>query len=323
MLRGALRIVVIRVALGVGMLLPVSAIIFFAVNLLPGDYATEILGQSATPEAVARFREALGLNEPAWRRYVDWLSAAAQGDLGNSYGSQEGNPRRVVTIIGQRLGNTFFLAGVTALIAVPLSVGLGIVTALYRNGWVDRVLNSVTLTAISCPEFFMAYILMLFLSVKFNVFYSLATVDASMPLAARMSRITLPVLTLTLIIAAHMMRMTRTAIVAILSHPYIEMARCKGLSSAQIVWHHALPNAWAPIVNVIAFSLSYLVVGVVVVEVAFAYPGIGQTMVDAVRARDVPVIQACALIFAATYILLNLLADIVAIATNPKLLYAR
>ena len=317
-----LRMILVRTVLGLGMLLPVSAIIFFAVSLLPGDYATEVLGQQATPESVARFRETLGLDTPVAQRYVAWLTHAVQGDLGKSYASHEGGARPVVGIIGERLLNTFFLAGVTASIAVPLAVGLGILIALYRDSWVDRLLNSATLTMISCPEFFLAYVLMLLLSVKLNLFYSLAMVDAGTPLLARLLRIALPVLTLTLVITAHMMRMTRTALISILSHPYIEMARCKGLSPSRIMLRHALPNAWAPIVNVIAFNLSYLVVGVVVVEVAFAYPGIGQTMVDAVRARDVPVIQACALIFAVTYIVFNLAADLIAIATNPRLMHA-
>ena len=317
-----LRMILIRTVLGLGMLLPVSAIIFFAVSLLPGDYATEVLGQQATPESVARFRETLGLDTPVAQRYVAWLTHAVQGDLGKSYSSHEGGARPVVGIIGERLLNTFFLAGVTASVAVPLAVGLGILIALYRDRWVDRLLNSATLAMISCPEFFLAYALMLLLSVKLNLFYSLAMVDAGTPLSARLLRIALPVLTLTLVITAHMMRMTRTALISILSHPYIEMARCKGLSPSRIMLRHALPNAWAPIVNVIAFNLSYLVVGVVVVEVAFAYPGIGQTMVDAVRARDVPVIQACALIFAVTYIVFNLAADLIAIATNPRLMHA-
>ena len=317
-----LRMILVRTVLGLGMLLPVSAVIFFAVSLLPGDYATEVLGQQATPESVARFRETLGLDTPVAQRYVAWLTHAVQGDLGKSYASHEGGARPVVGIIGERLLNTFFLAGVTASVAVPLAVGLGILIALYRDRWVDRLLNSATLAMISCPEFFLAYILMLLLSVKLNLFYSLAMVDAGTPLSARLLRIALPVLTLTLVITAHMMRMTRTALISILSHPYIEMARCKGLSPSRIMLRHALPNAWAPIVNVIAFNLSYLVVGVVVVEVAFAYPGIGQTMVDAVRARDVPVIQACALIFAVTYIVFNLAADLIAIATNPRLMHA-
>jgi peptide/nickel transport system permease protein len=317
-----LRMILVRAVLGLGMLLPVSAVIFFAVSLLPGDYATEVLGQQATPESVARFRETLGLDTPVAQRYVAWLTHAVQGDLGKSYASHEGGARPVVGIIGERLLNTFFLAGVTASVAVPLAVGLGILIALYRDRWVDRLLNSATLAMISCPEFFLAYVLMLLLSVKLNLFYSLAMVDAGTPLSARLLRIALPVLTLTLVITAHMMRMTRTALISILSHPYIEMARCKGLSPSRIMLRHALPNAWAPIVNVIAFNLSYLVVGVVVVEVAFAYPGIGQTMVDAVRARDVPVIQACALIFAVTYIVFNLAADLIAIATNPRLMHA-
>jgi len=314
--------ILVRTVLGLGMLLPVSAVIFFAVSLLPGDYATEVLGQQATPESVARFRETLGLDTPVAQRYVAWLTHAVQGDLGKSYASHEGGARPVAGIIGERLLNTFFLAGVTASVAVPLAVGLGILIALYRDSWVDRLLNSATLAMISCPEFFLAYVLMLLLSVKLNLFYSLAMVDAGTPLSARLLRIALPVLTLTLVITAHMMRMTRTALISILSHPYIEMARCKGLSPSRIMLRHALPNAWAPIVNVIAFNLSYLVVGVVVVEVAFAYPGIGQTMVDAVRARDVPVIQACALIFAVTYIVFNLAADLIAIATNPRLMHA-
>lgn len=316
-----LRLLAIRFALGFATLLLVSAIIFFSVGLLPGDYATEILGQSATPETVARFRLELGLDTPALQRYLAWLVGIVQGDFGRSFSSQEGEVRLVADIVGTRLKNTFFLAGVTAVVAVPMAIALGIVAARFRNGWFDRLLNSTTLAAISCPEFFMAYLLMLVLSVEFNVFHSLATVDPNMGLGSRLARIVLPVMTLTSIITAHMMRMTRTSILDVLAHPYIEMARCKGLSETRIMLRHALPNAWAPIVNVVSFNLSYLVVGVVVVEVAFAYPGIGQTMIDAVRSRDVPVIQACALIFAATYVVVNLLSDAVSIATNPKLLY--
>ena len=318
-----LRLLAMRVVLGLATLLVVSMIIFFSVRLLPGDYATEILGQSATPDTVARFRHELGLDEPALQRYLHWLAGLLQGDLGRSYASNDGNVRLVGDIIGVRLKNSFFLAGVTAIVAVPLAVGLGILAARFRGSWLDSILNSTTLAAISCPEFFMAYLLMLMLSVNFNLFFSLATVDASMTIAAKLQRIILPVMTLTLIITAHMMRMTRTAVLDVLANPYVEMARCKGLSQTRILLRHALPNAWAPIVNVVAFNLSYLVVGVVVVEVAFAYPGIGQTMIDAVRTRDVPVIQACALIFAATYIVVNLLADAISIATNPKLMYAR
>ena len=317
------RIVLARLALGLGTLLAVSSLIFFTVSLLPGDFATEILGQSATPDAVAQLRHHLHLDEPLATRYLAWLWALLHGDLGTSFASGDGDARTVASLIGLRLRNTLFLAGLTALLAVPLAVGLGIVTALWRNGWLDRIANTLTLTAISCPEFLMAYLLMLLLAVKYRVFYSLASVDPGMGGLEVLQRTALPVLTLTLVITAHMMRMTRAAIIGVLGHPYIEMARCKGISRPRIVLRHALPNALAPIANVVALNLSYLVVGVVVVETVFVYPGIGHTMVDAVRTRDIPVVQACAIIFAATYILLNMLADIVSIAANPKLLYPR
>jgi peptide/nickel transport system permease protein len=179
------------------------------------------------------------------------------------------------------------------------------------------------LTTISFPEFFVAYILILLLSSLYPVFPSLANVDASTPLTERLYRSALPALTLTLVIVAHMMRMTRAAIINLLASPYIQMARLSGASQTEVILKHALPNAWAPIATVIAFNLAYLVVGVVVVEVVFVYPGVGQLMVDAVTSRDIPVVQGCALIFAITYILLNLIADIIGIITNPRLLHPK
>jgi peptide/nickel transport system permease protein len=312
-----------RSLLGLLSLICISAVIFLAVSLLPGDFASEILGQSATPEAIARIRHQLGLDEPLAIRYGHWLLGSLKGDFGQSFASGDAAARPVWDVISTRLLNTLFLASLTAALSVPLAIGLGVLAALKRNSWFDRLVNGVTLATISCPEFFMAYLLMLFFAVKFHVLFTLANINPSMGIAETLQRVALPVLTLTLVILAHMMRMTRAAIIGVMSHPYIEMARCKGLSPTRIVLLHALPNAWAPIVNVIAFNLSYLVVGVVVVETVFVYPGIGQTMVDAVRARDIPVVQACALIFATTYVVLNLIADLVATATNPKLMYPR
>ena len=181
--------------------------------------------------------------------------------------------------------NTFFLAALAAVIAVPLALSLGIAAALYRNSIFDRFINSATLTTISMPEFLVAYILLLLLASLTKVFPSLANIGADLPLDERIYRTTLPALTLTLVIVAHMMRMTRAAIINLLASPYIEMAELKGVSKTQVILYHALPNAWAPIVNVIAFNLAYLVVGVVVVEVVFVYPGVGQLMVDAVTTR--------------------------------------
>jgi peptide/nickel transport system permease protein len=226
-------------------------------------------------------------------------------------------------MIGPRLFNTLFLALMTAIIAVPLALFLGVTAALYRNSVYDRAVNAVTLTSISLPEFFLAYVLMFFFAIKFRWFYSLSTVSADTSFIEHIKRAFLPSLTLTLVIVAHMMRMTRASIISLLNSPYIEMAQLKGVSRWQVIVRHALPNAWAPIATVIAFNLAYLVIGVVVVEVVFVYPGIGQLMVDSVTSRDIPVVQACALIFAATYILLNLSADIVSIVTNPRLLHPK
>ena len=316
-----------RLALGLATLFLVSVIIFLAIEMLPGDFGQAILGQSATPETVAAFRRQLGLDQPPLLRYLDWVLGAVQGDLGTSFSGRNASganrSREVVDLIAPRLWNTLFLASMTALIAVPISLILGITTALFRNSLFDRSVNTATLTTISFPEFFVAYILILFLSSLYPIFPSLANVDADTSLGERIYRTALPAFTLTLVIVAHMMRMTRAAIINLLASPYIQMARLSGASQMEIILKHALPNAWAPIATVIAFNLAYLIVGVVVVEVVFVYPGVGQLMVDSVRARDIPVVQGCALIFAVTYILLNLTADIVGIVTNPRLLHPK
>ncbi len=317
------RTILQRLGLGLVTLLIVSVIIFSAVTMLPGDFAKAILGQSATPDTVAAFQREVGLDQPPVQRYFEWIGGVLQGDFGTSYSNRVGQTRTVVSMIRPRLENTLFLAGMTAIIAVPLALILGMLAALYRNSWYDRLVNLVTLTSISSPEFFVAYILMLFLAVRFPIFYALASVDSDTPFWERVARCALPAMTLVLVIVAHMMRMTRAAIINLLASPYIEMARLKGLPPSRIIYHHALPNAWAPIATVIAVNLAYLIVGVVVVEVVFVYPGIGQLMVDAVSKRDMPVVQACALIFATTYILLNLLADVISIVTNPRLLHPR
>jgi len=313
------KVVAQRVALGLLTLFIVSIFIAFVVELLPGDITQAILGQSATPETVAAFRAELGIDRPAPERYFEWLKGMLTGDMGKSLA----NKREISELVGRRLSNTLFLGGFAAAIAVPLSLILGVLAALYRNSWFDRSINSFTLTSISFPEFFVAYILILFLSVKAGWFPGISNISTDLPLSERLFRSLLPAATLTLVVVAHMMRMTRAAIINLLSSPYIEMAQLKGVRPIRVILHHALPNAWGPVVNVIALNLAYLVVGVVVVEVVFVYPGLGQLLVDSVSKRDVPVVQACSMIFAGVYILLNLLADIVSIVTNPRLLHPR
>lgn len=314
-----LKLVAQRLLFGALTLLAVSLLIFAATELLPGDTASAILGRQATPEAVAAIRAELGLDRPAPVRYAEWLAGFARGDLGRSLANAEPiGPR-----LGERLGNTLFLAAVAAFLAVPLAVGLGIAAAVWRDGLFDRAVSSLTLAAISVPEFFVGYLLIVLLAVYLPLLPSLATVSAGMGLPERFQAVALPALTLTLVVVAHMMRMTRAAVVDQLSSPYVEMARLKGLSAARVVVRHALPNALGPIAAVVALNLAYLVAGVVVVEVVFVYPGAGQYMVDAVAKRDVPVVQACALAFAAAYVALNLLADLLALLGNPRLRHPR
>ena len=319
-----LRTVLQRLGLGLLTLFVVSLLIFSSLEFLPGGYAQNILGQGATPETVANFNKQLGLDRPATVRYVEWIGNVLQGDFGASYSGVGGtNKREVAAVIAPRLYNTFFLAIMTAIIAVPLALFLGIMAALYRNSWFDRIVNAATLTTIAAPEFLVAYLLMLFFALQLKWFPTLSTVSDTTPFLEHVHRAALPSITLTLVIVAHMMRMTRAALINLLSSPYMEMARLKGVPAREAILRHALPNAWAPIATVIAFNLAYLVVGVVIVEVVFVYPGIGQLMVDSVSSRDMPVVQACALIFAATYILLNLTADVVSIVTNPRLLHPK
>ncbi|MDP6567108.1 MAG: ABC transporter permease [Alphaproteobacteria bacterium] len=313
------KMVAQRLGLGLLTLFVVSLIIFLGVELLPGDIAQEILGQAATEETVAAFRRELGLNLPPHERYIAWLVNLLQGDFGKSLA----NKREISELLDVRLWNTLFLAAVAAVISVPLALTLGILAALYRNSIFDRAVNIMTLSSISFPEFFVAYILILFLAVNLGVFPSISNISEELSFGERVYRCILPALTLTLVVVAHMMRMTRAAIINLLASPYIEMARLKGLKPGRIIVKHALPNALAPIINVVAINLAYLVVGVVIVEVVFVYPGLGQLLVDSVSKRDIPVVQACSLVFAMTYILLNLLADVLSILSNPRLLHPR
>jgi peptide/nickel transport system permease protein len=308
-------IVVKRLGLGVLTIIVISVLIFLGVEALPGDVATAILGQEATPETVAAFRKELKLDLPPHVRYFAWLGDFLRGDMGTSLA----NKRPISELIFWRFQNTIFLAASAAVVAVPIAVILGILAALYRNSLFDRTISMVTLSTISFPEFFVAYILIALLSVQIVIFPSISNINDQMSFWQKIHSIILPCLTLTLVVVAHMMRQTRAAIINILASPFIEMARLKGIKRMRVIVLHAFPNALSPVINVIALNLAYLVVGVVIVEVVFVYPGLGQLLVDSVSKRDIPVVQASGLIFAAVYVSLNLLADIMSILTNPRL----
>lgn len=311
-----LKLLAQRIALSLLLLLLVSVLIFAGTTILPGDVAQTILGQTATVDAVENLRRELGLDDPPVQRYVAWLGGALQGDLGQALTSRQ----EIAPILAGRMKNTLFLAFWAAAISVPLAIFLGLVAVRFRNRWPDRAISAVTLASISIPEFLIGYVLMFFVGVKLGWLPSTAVSyrpDAT--LIDKLQSISIPIAVLTLVVLAHMMRMTRAAILNVMESAYIETAELKGLSSFTVIRKHALPNAIAPIVNVVMLNLAYLVVGVVVVEVVFVYPGMGQYLVDHVSKRDVPVVQACGLVFAAVYIGLNLLADLVSILANPRL----
>lgn len=310
-----LRLIAQRIALGILLLFAVSILIFVGTQILPGDVAQSILGQAATPQALANLRDQLGLNDPAYVRYFRWLGGVLTGNLGTALTSGQD----IASSIWPRLKNTLFLAACAAVVAVPLAILLGLIAVRYRNGPVDRIISAFALASTSFPEFFIGYLLVYFFAVKWQIFPAISTVFDGMPFLQRLESIVLPATALTLVVLAHMMRMTRAAILNVMESAYIETAELKGLAPLAIIRKHAFPNAIAPVVNVVMLNLAYLVVGVVVIEVIFVYPGMGQYLVDHVAKRDVPVVQAVGLIFAAVYITLNIIADIAAILSNPRL----
>lgn len=310
-----LKLVIQRVALGLLLLWAATLLIFIGTEILPGDVAQAIQGQGATEQALANMRAQMGLDRPAHVRYFEWLFNAVQGDFGVALS----NRRDIATAISQRLGNTLFLASVAAAISVPLAIFLGLLAVRYRDRWPDKVISGVTLASISLPEFLLGYVVMYFVGVQLGWFPTVSTIHSGMSFAQKLNAVALPALVLTLVVLAHMMRMTRAAILNVMQSAYIETAELKGLSRFTVIYRHAMPNSIAPIVNVVMLNLAYLVVGVVVIEVVFVYPGMGQYLVDHVTKRDVPVVQACGLIFATVYIGLNLLADLISILSNPRL----
>jgi peptide/nickel transport system permease protein len=313
------QIVLKRFATGFLILFGVSLLITLGVEALSGDVCSAILGQAAEPSTVAACQAQLGIDRPIHIRYVEWLFNVLQGDFGTSLA----NDREVGEQIGKRLGNTLFLALATSMIAVPIGVMLGVIAALFRNSWIDHTISTTTLTTISSPEFFLAYILMAIFAVNLGWLPAISNVSASMGFFQRLEASALPVLTLALITVAHMMRMTRASIVSLLASPYIEMAKLKGLTPGRIIVKHALPSAWSRIIQVIVLNLAYMVVGVVVIEVVFVYPGLGALIVDAVLNRDLPVIQGTAMVFASAYVLLFMLADVLSTIANPRLRHRR
>lgn len=314
-LRAALMLIGQRFASSLLTLLLVSVTIFVIAQLLPGDAAQEALGQSATAEQVAALRHEMGLDRPAYVRYASWLTGMVSGDPGQSMVAN----MPVAEVIAERLPNSLLLAALSALVAVPVALAIGIGSAMNRGGRIDRALNIVTLSMVAVPEFLVATVAVLIFSVKLRWLPSIALVSDDMAWGEYLRGVAMPMLTLSVVVIAQMARMTRAAVIDQMDRPYVEMAVLKGVAPVQVVLRHIMPNAIAPIVNAMALSLSYLLGGAVIVETIFNYPGLASLMVNAVTSRDMPLLQACAMIFCAAYLLLMLIADVTAILANPRL----
>lgn len=312
---GIVPLILRRAGSAVITLLLVSVVIFTIASLLPGDAAQEVLGQSATAEQVAALRTEMGLDRSAPVRYGAWLVALIQGDPGYSFVAN----LPVAEIIAERLPNSLLLAGLTAAVAVPLALLIGIVAAVYRGSAIDRVLNIITLSLVAIPEFLVATVGVLIFSVYLLWLPSIALVSEEATTGEMLRSLALPILSLAVVVIAQMARMTRAAVADQLDRPYVEMALLKGVSLPRIVLFHVMPNAVGPVVNAIALSLSFLMGGAIIVETIFNYPGLASLMVNAVTSRDMSLLQACAMIFCAAYLALILVADIVAILANPRL----
>ena len=307
MTRSLLPYILVAQRLGIAFvtLIIVSFAVFFATAMLPGDVAEILLGQAATPEAVAGLREAMGLNEPALSRFVHWLLGLAQGDMGTSYV----NNMEVAELIG----------GVVTLVSVPVALTLGICAAMWRGSIFDRLVSLLTISVVSVPEFMVATLAVLVFAVWLGWLPALSYGVELDSWSAMLRAYAMPVISLSLVVSAQMIRMSRAAVIETINTPYVEMALLKGASLSRMVLRHALPNALGPIANAVALSLSYLVGGVIIVETIFNYPGVAKLMVDAVSTRDLPLIQSCAMIFCVSYLSLITLADLIAILSNPRL----
>jgi peptide/nickel transport system permease protein len=315
------RMILKRMGIGVVTLIVVSMLMFAGTEILPGDVAEIMLGQEATPSSLKALRKELGLNKSAPVRYFEWLGDMATFDLGMSLAGRGngGGGTTIDVLIGARLGNTLLLSSIVAIIAVPLSVTLGLIAAMFPTSLYDRIVTFTTLCLVAVPEFFIATMLVLIFAVKLKWLPSIATMTDFESFGHMMRSLAMPILTLTVVLLAQMARMTRAAVLNVMSSPYIEMAILKGVPRNRIILRHALFNAIGPIVNIIAVNIAYLVSGVVIVETIFAFPGLAKLMVDGVQVRDMPLVQACGMIFCGTYVVLILLSDIASIVSNPRL----
>ena len=310
-----LKLIVRRLFYSLITLLIIAVVVFVAVELLPGDMATAYLGRESTPERLARLRAELGLDRPAAERFARWFVDALRGDFGMSLGRE----RPVVDVIGVRLRNSLLLGLSAALIGIPLALGLGIIAGLTRDRAPDLWISTAALIAMTLPEFVTATFLILVFSISLQLLPAVTVVPANAPILDLLPNLVLPIVTLTLIMVAHILRMVRTSVIDVMTSDYVQMATLSGIPYRRVVLGHALPNALLPAISITALTIAWLLGGLVIIEVVFNYPGLGTLLLDAIHTRDIPVVQGIALATAGVYVVVNLAADVLTLMLNPRL----
>ena len=310
-----LKLVMRRLVLGAATVALVSAIIFAAIEALPGDACVTALQRDAVGQRLENCRKELGLDRPAVQRYAEWAAAAVRGDLGVSV--HNGKP--IATLVGDRLKNTLLLAACSLALGVPLALFLGVLTGLRRDKPVDLSLSTAAIFAMTIPEFVSATVLIFVFSIWLGWVPGIVTASANAPVSAFFPGIVLPMVVLTMVMTAHIMRTVRSSVIEVMASDYVQMARLKGVPYWQMVFRHVLPNALPPAINVVALTIAWLLGGLVVIEIVFNYPGLGRQMIESITKRDLPVVQAIALILAGVYVGVNLAADLLTLVFNPRL----
>jgi peptide/nickel transport system permease protein len=310
-----LVLIIRRLILALITLFIISLIVFVGVEALPGDSATGYLGQFATPESLAALREEFGLNDPLHTRYFSWLGGIIKGDLGVSMVKR----KPVAELIGNRFRNTVVLSVSAAIVGIPLAIVLGVIAGLTRDKWPDIVASTTSIIAMTLPGFVTATVLIYIFAIKLEWFPAITLVPTNVPVIELLPTIVLPIITLTLIMVAHILRLVRTNMIDVMTSDYIQMARLKGVPARKLIFKHGLPNAMLPTINIVALTFAWLLGGVAVIETVFNYPGIGKLMIGAITDRDFVLVQGIAMILSAIYIALNLIADMLSLVLNPKL----
>ena len=308
-----LLLILKRIGLGLITLFIVSLITFVGVEVLPGDACTTYLEREAYGPALDACIKRLGLDIPSYQRYLDWAANVVRGDFGYSLSGE----MPINEVLGPRVKNSLVLASVSILIGIPLAIVLGIITALWRDKLPDIIISTITIFSMTIPEFISATLLILIVAIWLGWLPGIVIIPSDATFYELLSNIILPVVAISMIMTAHMARMVRSSVIQVMASDYVQMAILKGVPYWKMVFRHVLPNALLPAINVVALTIAWLLGGVVVTEVVFNYPGLGRLVIESISNRDLPVVQALAIILASIYVGINLIADLMTLMLNP------